>query len=216
MGYSSYRRVYRKRKASKKVPTARIKRIVRSVAEVKWKNYDSNFTPATVNWQINSFLPTIVQGTDSNTRIGDKIFLKQINIAFTMKPVATLPLSGSQCRFILYHNKQCNGVQVAATTIFAANGSIDSPRNIPKKHQVSLLRDQIHQMIVTASTGATNATGPTRTMRFVIYPKKRIEYTGASGAIADILKDDYGYGFMCSDLLACEVDIHFQVLFTDA
>lgn len=177
-------------------------------------------TPAT--WTLASFFPLIQQGTTANNRIGNKIFVKGVWITMLCQGGTTMlngtasGTAGVNTRFIVYHNKEALGTQIAATTIFDQD-SISSLRNNTKSSQVSLKKDFTRTVVVTGvkSTGESVATGPSIQEIFYIPINKRIDYSGNTGTIADILKDDYGYGMCCSaaNLNSCAVT--FKVLYTD-
>lgn len=160
----------------------------------------------------------IVQGTTANTRIGQKIYLQSINICLGILPtVSGAQPNGCVMRYGIYHNKECNGVQVTYAQIFNGTG-VTSLRNINYKAKVSVMKDLSQSAVTTGtdSTGATKAVGPTVLYKLSVHPKKIINYSAATATLADILKDDYGIFMACNQSSSMQMSLNVQLIYSDA
>lgn len=174
-------------------------------------------TAGATTWNFSSPLGGIVAGTGATNRIGNKIFLHSITFMITIYPVAAAGMAdGCMCRVVFYHNVECNGAIPTGTTMFNTD-TVNSNRAVPYLPKIKILDDVVHQMVATATNGATVvAAGPIKIFKKVVYPKRVIDYVGNAGTIADILKHDYGYGFASEMAGGCNVDCNCQVIFSDA
>lgn len=210
------RRKYAKGAVSRKRVAAIAKRVVTRMAEDKYLN-TTIATGASTSWQFGTFL-ACSQGTTASTRLGETIRLKRIEVFLRVTPVTTMAVTGTQCRVILYHNKQAAGALPSAAMIFDANGTINATRNTDQVRRITVVRDIVHTMVVTAKTDgvASNwSVGPIGVFKWVIYPKKKIQYTSNAGTISDLLLDDYGLGFLSDGNSCCNVDARVKVIFCD-
>lgn len=161
----------------------------------------------------------IGQGTNYNQRVGDKIRLKKIVFTIRIIP-ADGAVGGSHsdyCRVVVYRNKQANGAVVTQAQVFdpitGLNYASMHPRNLLLKDRITLTRDFTHQMVLV---GGGSGSGPEMLMEVTITPKQVINYNGTSGVISEVLKNDYGIGFISSANDCCQIIINAQVVFTDA
>lgn len=161
---------------------------------------------------------SIVQGTTANTRIGQKIYLRSINLCISIAPLAVAgTVGGCAMRYGIYHNKECNGSQITFGQIF--NGTRpEVGRNLNYAAKVTVMKDLVAQAVVTGtdSTGAVKAVGPKQVLKLSVHPKKVINYSAATATIADILKDDYGMFMVCSDTSTMSMYIQCQIVYNDA
>lgn len=192
------------------------------IAEKKCYDGTGSLNPILTTWTFDSFLEGIVQGTALNQRVGNQIYVKKIYVQFTMSPLVTMPVAGALCRFVMYHNKECNGALPSGASNFTANNWSGVPL-FQLKPKISYPRDQTHSYVVTAwnsngaiGNGAVSAVGPLKVIRMVLYPKTRVDYTANTGAISDVLKHDFGVGFVCTSATSCALDYQFRVEYTDA
>lgn len=187
--------------------------------ETKWFIRDIAVSEViTTSWKNVSACIGLGEGTSAITRIGQKVRLKRIEYIVAIQPVlAGTEKVGSRCRVILYHNKQANGAPMAPTSLFDSN-DILSLRNITQMRRCSVLKEHVHHMSVIASDGAgTNSSaGPPIQFKWTIYPKTVLQYTSNAGAEADILKDDYGIGWISDDAGCCTISVRSKLVFTDA
>jgi len=163
-------------------------------------------------WAFTSLLGPIVVGTGATQRIGNKIFVKRIEFSLLMVPQTTQPATGCVSRFVVYHNKETRGSLPAALDLFTA-ATVDALRSTPKKPALTLMKDFTTTGVVMGSAGA----GPPLLQRFAVRVNKRIDYTGTGGGTAtDLLKDDYGFGMICSAPTACNMTFNAKIVFADA
>lgn len=161
---------------------------------------------------------SIIQGTTANTRIGQKIYLRTINIVIAVNPqVVGAVTSGCVMRYGFYHNKECNGVQVTYAQLFNGTG-LTACRNLNYSPKVTVLKDLQASAVVTGtdSTGVVKAVGPQQILKMSVHPKKLINYSSATATIADILKDDYGLFMACSVTGAMTMSFSVQLVYNDA
>lgn len=187
-----------------------------SVMEEKFIESDSTPFTMAAAWTFQSNLFQIAQGTNANQRIGNKIYVKKIEFCFTMTPLSGLPLGGCMARTVVYHNKLCNGELPTATTLFSAD-SISAFKNWVNNPKFTIMKDMMHSMVRTSdNAGAVSGAGPGMLAKFSIYPKQVIDYDNNATLITDLLKHDYGIGYICSDATACQMRLRTRVIFTDA
>lgn len=182
------------------------------------KHFDATVTTFNLGatWFFKSLICAIAQGTGSGQRIGDKIFVKSIRVMIMMVSTpANLLKTGGLCKAILYHNRQTNGVQIAATTVYN-NDDIMGLRNLQKTPTCSILKQHQGPMLVTSIDATGNSTGPPMCVNLVCYPKKVITYSDNTGLIADVVKDDYGFAVVGTTANMATVAVRFQVTYTDA
>lgn len=161
----------------------------------------------------------IAQGTSANTRIGNKIFIHSIEVTMNLTPQVNAGMTqGCLMRVGMYHNKECNGVQITFGQIFQDATLPFSCRNQAYRPKVTVLKDIQQNAVVTGvdSTGVVKAVGPNTISRFKIFPKKLINYSAATATIADILKDDYGVFMICNNTSVMAMSLTCQIVFSDA
>lgn len=212
--YPRRKRVYRKAASKKAVRLSlpRLKRVIYSTNEQKFLDVNvPGFTLGTTYTVID--MPLLVAlGTNANQRIGNKIYIKEIQFRVFMNPLAAMPANGSLCRMLVVHNKQTNGATLSPTTVFATN-DISSLRATPTMSRVSILRDMQHTMVFTGSAATV---GPIKFSNFSVYPRRVVEFNGTTGTIADLIKDSYAVMLICSNAVGCAVTYQAKILFTDA
>lgn len=200
------------------------KRVLRQQLEKKYFNTDLYSGTAPDSWTFRSAIAGLQQGSTATTRIGDKIRIHKIEFMVSIEPLPVANTeSGSRCRVILYHNKQANGaVPTAANGVFDSD-EILSLRYHPKLPQYTVLKDYVHNMSIMSaafdsgtSTTLPLTAGPPIQFKWVIYPKTPIAFTSSAGTISDILRDDYGLGFVGDESDCCNIEVITKVTFTDA
>lgn len=188
------------------------------------KFYDSTLSAQTMNtaWQNIDFLHGITQPaigtgtTTANTRVGNKIIVHSIEFIITCYATAAISGAGATCRFALVHNKETNGAVITAADVWQGNG-YDSLRATATQPKYSVLRDEYHSMLGTANNAGTMvAFGPTKLMRWKVYPRKQIDFISSTGAIADVLKDNYTLMHVANNATGCQFNLHLKVVFSDA
>lgn len=158
------------------------------------------------------------QGTSASTRIGNKIYLHSITVTMNIFGTAAAAGAALGCamRWGIYHNKECNGVQLTWAQIFN-DAQAFANRSIPYKPKVTLLKDRVDSIVVTGtdSTGAVKTVGPNTLHKCAVYPKKVISYSSGTSTIADILKDDYGLYMICQASSTMNMNFAVQIIYSD-
>lgn len=225
-GRTYKKKTYKRRKTTTMV--RQMKRFGISVPELKTYSTSGSYPVATTVWQYFSCLAMVAtggcpkvsinQGTDASSRIGNRIFVKKIEVMIMMTPGTSMPAGGTQCRAVMYHNKECNGTLIASTDLWDYD-QLMTTRLQARLAKASVLKDHSKSMIVTGtdSTGVIKAVGPTCMAHFIVYPKKTINYVGntTAGAITDLLKDDYGFGYCALNATSVSIAVALKVSFTD-
>lgn len=220
------RRSVKRRRIGRRAVTKIARRVVNSRLEEKYINLvllGSTTDPTTAapslmsgSWTFKSVLPTIAEGTTSFERIGNKIRVKRIEFSIQIEPaIHSAMVDGGAGRVVVYHNKQATGALPSAAMVWDTN-RLATLRNTAQTKRISILKDYTHQMVVYASNGgAVFSAGPSTFFKWVVYPKKTIQYTANTADISDILMDDYGIGFV-GEANCCQGYILAKVIYTDA
>lgn len=190
-----------------------------SVMEKKFYDQAQASIAIPTTWALDSFLGQIINGTGPSNRTGNKIMLKSFEVFIQILPQVAAGMSnGTACRFIMWHNKETNGALLTAGTLFPVTNSITAVRNSASLPKVSVLRDEYHTMVVTGtdSTGAVKTVGPIKVIHWKVFPNKVIDYTGTGGGVADLLKHDYGIGYIATSATCCNIQYTLKMVFTDA
>lgn len=190
------------------------------------KFYDGSSTGNNVaaTWGYTSFLKSIIQGAalgtipTANFRIGNKIFVKFIEVVIQMNPTVTAAqTTGAGCRTAIIHVREANGTTPVGTDVFLSN-AITSLRNSTKLPAYGVLRDSVDVFVPTAATAANTvvAVAPLIVKRMRIPVNKTISYSGSNGTSADLLTDDYGLMCIANTATTCTMDVYWKVVFTDS
>lgn len=196
------------------IPTARIKRVVNSMAEKKFVDLTLFNGGLVGTYTVWSALAGIVQGTTASTRIGNKIRVHAIEFNVYCYP-ATVTADGVSARFVVYHNKETVGALTTGSMVFSADNFM-ALRNTTLQPRISVLRDRMCHCVITALDGATKGYGPPHSFKWTIYPNKLIDFQSNAGTISDLLKDDYGMMAAASAATEMGCDIRCKVIFSDA
>lgn len=207
----------RGRRVSRKGVARVVKRVLSYNVERKYSNTTLySGTASTTAWKFASAMP-LGQGTTASQRIGVKIKVHKISFNIHIQPDHNnVELKGSVCRMVVYHNRRANGAVPAGGDVFVTD-SIYAQRNQPKAKQFTLLRDYSHAMTITSAgaAAAKYAAGPAAFFNWTIYPRKMVQYQSNDATIADLLFDDWGFGFATDDTGCCEVTVTCQMIFSD-
>lgn len=168
-------------------------------------------------WTWNSQCVGIAQGVDRMQRIGNKIFLKKIEIMVHIDGDNTMTQDGSQVRMVCYHNRQPAGAVPVSLEVWNAD-VLDTLRSEVKRPQYTITRDWIHTMVVTGvdAAGAHFTTGPRKTLQYTWYINKVIHFKDSGSTITSLWKDDYGFGISSTSGSCCKMNIRTRVHYTDA
>jgi len=232
MAYSRKKKTYhRKAKNQTKLSVNRIKRALHlNPPEVKFFDYQISFTVGN-SWAFKSLMAAgpsqilaVVGQTvaAANSRIGNKIFLRKITGFVEMVPAVTAAnTAGFLSRCVIYHNKFAVGALPVVADVFLdpLGGAVDykALRVMSKKNKISLLVDDIVAFVPLATNGASvSAMGPEKCHPFTIQVNKIIDYIGNATTIADIFKDDYGFGCCGNAAVNCNMFINYRLHYTDS
>lgn len=232
------RKTSRKRVSKTAVTKNQLGRLVRSyVTNIEEKKY-ANFTATTsttwnagysvaATWNFFSVLAKcfdatlasqvgIIQGTDRNQRVGNKIRLHRIDFNVLIVPVVSATMQdGSICRVVVYHNKDPQGTTPTAAQAWTTD-VFNAQRYEQYRNRISLLKDFTHTMVATSTNaGAVASAGPQFLGKFSIYPKQVVEYNASSGGIGSIMKHDYGVALCADTVTCCTATVTGTVVYTD-
>lgn len=231
MAYKRRRTTYRRRTTFKRTarPPARrfarsVRRVVNTIAEEKYYAINGLLNAnSAVTWQFASALQGLVQGTTQTTRLGNRIYVKRLELSVTLGANVGMGLNGSICRFVVYHNRNTGGTGSALSGLLITydqlfdTNTFDALRAINQKGRATILKDGVYPMMATSSNAGTTVvttSGPVN-FRVRIPINKTIVYNGNAGTIADLITDDYGVGFCSDDAACCQIYIRSKVIFTD-
>lgn len=163
----------------------------------------------------------IVQGTGESERIGRKVTLKGIYwrglVSLVPNPVVAPAQAKDVYRFILYLDKQANGQLAAPADIYnATNLGFQSFRELANTQRFRILVDQTRS--ITAAAGATGV-GPYITPEHNIIGGKRcnipIEFSGNTGAIAEIRSNNIGILMFSAGGVNLDVSFNIRIRYSD-
>jgi len=193
-------------------------RIIRNpVAELKYLNNTIAADFSSAAWAFGTLL-ACQQGTSATQRLGNKIFLKFIEIRGSM--VCKTGIASSQlgilCRFIVYHNKQANGaLPTGANGVFDAD-NINSNRYLPLLSRYAVLKDMSHSFPVYNNSGDTITASQLMQFHVVIPCYKVIHYQSNAGTVSDLATDDFGVGLITNLNASCSYSLTCKATFSDA
>lgn len=157
----------------------------------------------------------IVQGTTASTRLGNKIKILAIDYVVNIKP-NIVNSQGSICVFMFGYDRRCNGLDPAATGIWQVD-NFNEVRNPAQTSKYGVQMVKRHNMVVLSNNaGAPFSTGPNTQFTYRQKVNKTVEYTGNTGTIASLFKDNYFFGYCASDVNCCAIAVNGMIHFTDA
>lgn len=224
---------------TKKSLYPRVKRITFSVLEKKYFdrpafNLEDGGTTlttpmSTVAWKFYSPVNAIIQGIDRDMRIGNKIFVRYIQLTFGFASDGDNTLSGSTCRYILLHNRQANLTIPTAADVFAngavsTNADYTSLRNCNTLKKYSLLLDRAHLLIPATRSGDGTAAAHFNflgqgVLQHYIPINKWVQYQASSSAITtsvNLVSNDFVIGVAPSNANCCIGTVMARVCYNDA
>lgn len=218
----------RKRYAYKKALAPTVRRIMSSVEEKKWVSTGSSKTFAstpTIYGLLNDtasggLIPVsaLVSGTDVNQRIGNRIRLKEITIAFDIQPIQHSSMAdGASIRLALAHDKRPGGTLPSFAGFFDATGLawVQNQQNITR---FKILKQMQHQMVVTAlkpSDGTVGGCGPALQFVWTIRPNKIVSWSSGANLIANLITDNWYIIAAADQNGCCSFNYHLQLKYTD-
>jgi len=168
------------------------KRALPGSLEKKFLDTDvTNFSDVTAGVIVNS-LNLVPQGTTDQTRIGNKIIVKNINIHATcnVDDQGTASFRGGVLRVILYVDKQANGATAAVTDILKT-AAIHSFRNMDQTDRFDILMDRI----IPCTVFGANALHTNEQTKWWKANKKcdiSVHFSSTTGAITELKSNNVG------------------------
>lgn len=137
-------------------------------------------------------LNLVPQGTTDQTRIGNKITIRNINIHgyCNNDDQTTVAFAGSNIRVIVYLDKQANGAAAAVTDI-VKTAALSSFRNMDQVDRFVILVDKV----IFNPVECTNALHTTNQRHYWSVNKKcmiPIHFSSTTGAIAEVRSNNIG------------------------
>lgn len=218
----------RKRYAYKKALAPTVRRIMSSVEEKKWvstggtKDFLSTPTLYGLLQDTTSggLIPVsaLVSGTDVNQRIGNRIRLKEISIAFDIQPVKNSTMGdGASIRIALAHDKRPAGAMPNFAGFFDSTGLawLQNNQNITR---FKILKQMQHQMVVTTITqsdGNVAGCGPALQFIWTIRPNKIVSWSSGANLIANLITDNWYLITQSDQSGCCKFNYQLQLKYTD-
>jgi len=232
-----FRRIIRKRFRRN------VRRIAFGIAEKKYYDYWINpvnnvvytsytgavATQLSQTWTGASIVCTIPQGFSQGERIGNKIFLKyiQMSMYFAADPdEVDMVVNGTVCRYMVLMNKNCGKVAASASDVFssdatAGKASYGALRNFNTLSKYKVMLDRQHTMTVTSINAADATANATTGAACVIHyiPVNKLftfdsavtSRTSANCPLTDIQL------FACANVdTCCALKIKLRLCYTDA
>lgn len=185
------------------------------------KFYDTTYSNASVDGTtgtIDDDMSDIAQGTTESTRIGRQCFVNSIHIKGHVKPAASTN-KHERLRFIVVHDRQCNGALPNWTDIFTA-ANVDAYRNISNVHRFNILLDKtwtLNKMPYWNST-TTVYQEPVRSFFFNInLPRPGIvmEFSSTTGATTEKVTNNLLMMLISENDEGVDIDMRTRLRFTD-
>lgn len=161
------------------------------MVEYKFQDQAFNFETVTVGGEVTGTQLLIVQGDTESQRDGRKVVMKSMQIILhgfvSPQALAGTTNSHETLRFIVVHDRQCNGAIPAISEIFD-NANWDAFRNLQNINRFNFLYDKIHRIKVQTVADFAADTLLFTSIYKKIYIKLNmpIEYSGTTGAIGTI------------------------------
>ncbi len=174
-----------RRNVVKSALVARVRKLEKKTSAIESKFSDLTSAVITIPSALAIIQPVhlIQQGDQASQRNGDSITLTSIQAKFLL----TTGTAGDNnlVRFLVVHDKQCNGAVFAAADLFldaSAQDILNSPLNLDNKHRFRVLLDQYVQI---NDAGVANHV-------WKMYKKlnMKIRYDATAGAITDVTSNN--------------------------
>lgn len=220
------RRQYKPRRYATLYPA--VKSIVTSMEEKKHVQTTGTAFNALKNWQlVNICCNTSAAGTDSGggiaqgstetQRMGERVTLKRIDVVINIDPIlANVNQNGSLCRVLIVHDREPHLGYPANTTVLNVANDIRTLQNLTYRTRFTIVKDFVHSMVITANNVAANfGVGPAGLFKFSLFPNKIMQFSGAAGVTANIVKNCYYIMVSSDDDNCCQLSYACQLQFTD-
>jgi len=160
----------------------------------------------------------IVQGTNFNQRIGERISILSNEMVLRIVPSAvnnTNKAGGSQCRVVIFLDKEPHSAATSATALFNID-NILAEQNLTTKPRYQILKDFVHVMVPLTTNGATTvASGPVFLQKIKINKKYKPEFTGTGGTTSAYVKNCLFMAIIADANACCSFVLQNQMTFID-
>jgi hypothetical protein len=180
-------------------------------------------TPATTGTIFDDSLNEVAQGAAENERVGRKMTITDLLIHFQLRVTTSTTASAvaDSFRYIVYVDKQANGAAATPGQILEAGGAgvdIRCFRLLENASRFRILYDKIHSIESNGGgVGAADNSVP-KARHFSVYKKLKlpIEFSGATGAIAEIRSNNIGVLILSTNAAAnCVTGYTARIRYTD-
>jgi hypothetical protein len=153
-----------------------------------------------------------VPGTGTNTRIGDRIRIKSIQLRLLIVPNVLQAGIVEYVRWLLVWDRQPNGA-LPASPLPLLSTAVEIMPNVDYKYRFEILKDELN---IVADDGSVTPVDTSNSI-FNFYKKchKVSQYTGSAGTIADIASGSlllvaYGNGAVTPSSIVYYSRIHYE------
>lgn len=218
-----------------------VRKVAINVAERKYIDYPLlQFTIGnTANAFCISLLNGIPQGTtaaDASTRIGNKIYIRAIQLNFNIYGTVLMAAGGGSCRLVVVNNREGAKNMVAHSELFVG-AQVPSARNTPYLAKYAVKLDKVHSLATYSGTPGTSATTGPQGLGSITIPINRnysyVSATIAGGttnygtplvmavpnyllAVTNMLKDDLQLLIESDVSNCCNINLGIKVIWSDA
>lgn len=161
--------------------------------EKKWLDTTRAHANVPVTAVFMDTLNGLAVGNTVNTRIGNRVCLKNVNLYITASAAtgSTAGQGDDVFRVILYIDHQCNGAAATATDILESD-VYDSFRNMNQAERFTVLKDKFITFSGLTGAGAsTNASNP-KFHKMSWKGSMFLHYGGAGATVADLRSNNVG------------------------
>lgn len=219
------------------------RRVVYNIAETKYKDIGPVTLDLTGNglwsqqntavardaqnvWARIDLLNSITIGNTADTRIGNKIMVKYIQIFLTIGQGNSADLESGTCRFLLIKDKATTGDLIdVGQSYFMNTGphlmpdkmSINAAKNYNNMRRYSTLLDRQHSVQMFGDTLGSKAATPC--MTFYIPINRVFTYKSGSSSwndAANMVQETIQFALAADEAGCCNVSAYFRVGYKDA
>ncbi len=191
-------------------------------AELKFFDKDYDVATIAIAGELEDSVNEIAQGATESERIGRKCTIRSINWRYNIRlneeDAAATPAESDVIRLIMYQDRQCNGA-IATVLGILETATYQSFRNLAESGRYNILVDKTIAMNRTNglsdNAGVNSASEVNRSGTFFKKCSIPIEFSGATGAIAEIRSNNVGI-LLLSKTNQCDFDSKIRIRYSDA
>lgn len=182
-------------------------------------------TELTANtWEFLSMVSAIAQGVESNMRIGNRIFVKYIDIVLYFEQDGSPRQNGHSVRYVVVHNKDTAGTIVTGAALFNSGGAesttsqYDALKLWAKRMQFSLLVDKQHTTFTTTQAAGVGTHTPNGIIQFRVPINKQVNYSTVQASTlvsTNLVNNDFNIGVCSQGDACCTPRVSWRVVFAD-